>query len=68
MPMFGPVHYRESKITVSDSGDLAYDVGRHDHVVYDKSGGSSVVRDNHFIVLKKINGVWMIDGISEMEY
>jgi ketosteroid isomerase-like protein len=68
LPVFGPVHYRESKITVSNSGDIAIDVGRHDHVVFDKSGGSSTVRDLHFITLKKVEDRWMINGISEMEF
>jgi hypothetical protein len=33
--------------------------------MFDKSGSTKLI-DLHFIVLKKINGTWMIDGISEM--
>ncbi|MFH1180280.1 MAG: nuclear transport factor 2 family protein [Candidatus Bathyarchaeota archaeon] len=63
--VLGPIHHVESKITVSDSGDMAYEIGRHDHVMYDGSGGSHLSPWNHIIVLKKVDGVWLIDGISE---
>jgi ketosteroid isomerase-like protein len=65
LPQFGPTTHIESAITVSDSCDLAYAIGKHDHVMFDKSGSTKLI-DLHFIVLKKINGTWMIDGISEM--
>ena len=65
LPMFGPTTHVESAITVSGSGDLAYAIGRHDHVILDKSGNTTSI-DKHFIVLKKVNGAWLIDGISEM--
>ena len=61
----GPVIHSGSVISVSGSGDLAYEVGRHDHVVYEKSGGSHLSPWSHIIVLKKVDGVWRIDGISE---
>jgi ketosteroid isomerase-like protein len=63
--VLGPIHHVESTITVSDSGDVAYEIGRHDHVMYDGSGGSHRSAWNHIIVLKKVDGVWLIDGISE---
>lgn len=65
LPQFGPTTHIESAITVSDSGDLAYAIGKHDHVMFDKSGSTKVI-DLHFIVLKKVEGAWLIDGISEM--
>ncbi len=64
LPLFGPSKHLASEITVSDSCDLAYAIGTHDHVMIEKSGTSKIV-DKHFIVLKKIDGSWMIDGISE---
>jgi len=63
--ILGPIYHVESKITVSDSGDVAYEIGRHDHMMYDGSGGSHRSAYNHIIVLKKVDGVWLIDGISE---
>jgi ketosteroid isomerase-like protein len=63
--VLGPVYHVESVITVSDSGDLAYEVGRHDHVMYGESGASYMSPWNHIIVLKKVDGRWLIDGISE---
>jgi ketosteroid isomerase-like protein len=63
--VLGPIYHVESKITVSDSGDVAYEIGRHDHVMYDESGSSHLSPWNHIIALKKVDGVWLIDGISE---
>jgi ketosteroid isomerase-like protein len=63
--VLGPIYHVESKITVSDSGDVAYEIGRHDHVMYDESGSSHLSPWNHIIVLKKVDDVWLIDGISE---
>ncbi len=65
LSQFGPTTHIESAITVSNSGDLAYAIGKHDHVMFDKSGSTKVI-DLHFIVLKKVEGAWLIDGISEM--
>ena len=65
LPLFGPTTHIESAVTVSESGDLAYVIGKHDHVMIDKSGNTKV-NDLHFIVLRKIDGAWMIEGISEM--
>ncbi|MHA2432866.1 MAG: YybH family protein [Candidatus Thorarchaeota archaeon] len=61
----GPVTHEESQIGVSGSGDLAYEVGRHDHVVFDDSDSSSIAPWNHLIVLKNIKGEWKIVAISE---
>lgn len=63
--VLGPIYHTASKITVSESGDLAYEIGRHDHIMYDGSGGSSRSSYDHIIVLKKVDGRWLIDGISE---
>ncbi|MCX6653879.1 MAG: nuclear transport factor 2 family protein [Candidatus Bathyarchaeota archaeon] len=63
--ILGPIYHVESKITVSDSGNVAYEIGRHDHIMYDGSGGSNRSSYDHIIVLKKVDGVWLIDGISE---
>jgi len=61
----GPVTHGESKIDVSASGDLAYEIGTHDHVVIEESGSTHVAPWNHLIVLKKIKGQWKIIAISE---
>jgi ketosteroid isomerase-like protein len=61
----GPVTHEESLIGISSSGDLAYEIGRHDHVVFNESGGQHIVPWNHLIVLKKILGEWKISAISE---
>jgi ketosteroid isomerase-like protein len=63
--VIGPIYHVKSKVTVSDSGDVAYEIGRHDHIMYDGSGGSSRLSYDHIIVLKKVDGAWLIDGISE---
>jgi len=65
LPIFGPTTHIESKITVSGSGDLAYAIGSHDHVMLDKPDKYTII-DKHFIVFKKVDDVWLIDGISEM--
>jgi ketosteroid isomerase-like protein len=61
----GPVTHAESHIDVSASGDLAYEIGRHDHLVTEESGNTHVSPWNHLIVLKKIEGEWKIIAISE---
>jgi ketosteroid isomerase-like protein len=61
----GPVTHEESQINISASGDVAYEIGRHDHVVFDNSGGSRIAPWNHLIVLNKIEGEWKIVAISE---
>jgi len=43
----GPVTHEESQTGVSASGDVAYEIGRHDHVVFDESGGSRIAPWNH---------------------
>jgi ketosteroid isomerase-like protein len=63
--VLGPIYHTASKITMSDSGDVAYEIGRHDHIMYDWSGGSQRSFYDHIIVLKKVDGKWMIDRISE---
>jgi len=62
---FGPVLHVESQIDVSTSGDLAYEVGRHDHVMVEESGSHTVRPWNHLIVLKKTDGKWKVTAISE---
>lgn len=62
---FGPVIHAESQIDVSASGDLAYEIGRHDHVMIEESGSQAVRPWNHLIALKKIDGKWKITAISE---
>lgn len=61
----GPVTHEEYSIDVSESGDLAYEIGRHDHIVFDESGDPHVAPWNHIILLKKIKGDWKIIAISE---
>jgi ketosteroid isomerase-like protein len=61
----GPVTHEESQIGVSASGDVAYEIGRHDHVVFDESGSSRIAPWNHLIVLKKTQREWKIIAISE---
>ena len=61
----GPVTHGKSQIGVSASGDLAYEIGTHDHVVIEESGSTYVAPWNHLIVLKKIEGEWKIIAISE---
>ena len=61
----GPVTHEESQIGISMSGDVAYEIGRHDHVVFDDSGSSRIAPWNHLIVLNKIQGEWKIVAISE---
>ena len=63
--VLGPIYHTGSKIMVSDSGDVAYEIGRHDHIMYDGAGGSQRSSYDHIIVLKKVDGKWMIEGISE---
>jgi ketosteroid isomerase-like protein len=63
--VLGPIYHTASKITVSESGDVAYELGRHDHIMYDGLGGSSRSSYDHLIVLRKVDGSWLIDGISE---
>ena len=61
----GPVTHEVSRIEVSASGDMAYEIGTHHHVVIEGSGSQYVEPWNHLIVLKKINGQWKIIAISE---
>ena len=63
--VLGPIYHTASKIPVSDSGDVAYEIGRHDHIMYDGSGGSQRSSYDHIIALKKVDGRWLIEGISE---
>ncbi len=63
--VLGPIYHTASKITVSDSGDVAYEIGRHDHIMYDGTGSSHRSSYDHIIVLKKVDGKWLIEGISE---
>lgn len=63
--VLGPIYHTNSSITVSESGDIAYEIGKHDHIMYDGSGGSHRSSYDHIIVLKKANDNWYIEGISE---
>lgn len=61
----GPVTLGESYIDVSESGDMAYQYGTHNHVIWDDGDKSQVSVWKQLIVLKKINGVWKIIAMSE---
>ncbi len=54
----------ESKVTISSSGDIAYVVGKHDHIL-NELGMTKYSPWSHVILLKKVNGVWKICGESE---
>lgn len=59
-----PARHVESRITISASGDLAYAVGKHDHIL-NESGVTRYSPWSHVILLRKIEGVWKICGESE---
>lgn len=61
----GPVIHSKSLVDISESKDMAYEIGRHDHVVIEESGDTHKVPWNHIIILKKIEGEWKIIAISE---
>ena len=48
----------------SESGDLAYAVGKHDHILIE-SGVAKYSPWSHVILLRKVDGVWKICGESE---
>jgi ketosteroid isomerase-like protein len=61
----GPVIHSKSLVDVSESGDMAYEIGGHDHVVIEISGDTHIAPWNHIIILRKIEGEWKIIAISE---
>jgi len=61
----GPVIHSKSLVDVSESGDIAYEIGGHDHVVIEESGDTHIAPWNHIIILRKIEREWKIIAISE---
>ena len=62
---YGPVSLGDSWITVSESGDMAYQYGTHHHVIMDGDIESHVSTWKQLIVLKKVEGKWKFVAMSE---
>ena len=60
----GPVSLGESWIDVSESGDMAYQHGTHNHVIYEEKG-SRIRTWKQLIVLRKIKNAWKLVAMSE---
>jgi uncharacterized protein (TIGR02246 family) len=61
----GPVSLGESRIDVSESGDVAYQHGTHHHVILEGGVESRVSTWKQLIVLRKIDGKWKFVAMSE---